>query len=130
VYSGTHDAAIMSVLNRDADAGVAKDLVFQALSQENPRIGRELKVLASSPPVPTNGLCVRKDIDWDLKEDLKRILLQMDQDPEGREVLKRFGTDRFLPTSDGDYQNLYDMIKRLGLDLESFPMQKQGLAQE
>ena len=54
----------------------------------------------------------------------------MDQDPDGREVLKRFGADRFVPTSDGDYQNLYDMIKRLGLDLENFPVQKEGLAQE
>lgn len=130
VYSGTHDASILSVLNGDADAGVAKDLVFQVLSAEDARIGRELEILASSLPVPTNGLCVRKDIDWDLKEDLKKILLQMDQDPEGREVLKKFGADRFLPTSDADYQNLYAMLKELDLNLEGFLVEKQGLAQE
>jgi phosphonate transport system substrate-binding protein len=130
VYSGTHDASIKSVLNRDADAGVAKDLVFQDVSREHPRVGRELKVLASSLPVPTNGLSVRKDIDWDLKEDLKRALLQMDQNTEGREVLKRFGADRFLPTSDEDFRNLYAMIKRLGLDLEDFLMQKEGFSRE
>jgi phosphate/phosphite/phosphonate ABC transporter binding protein len=130
VYSGTHDASIKSVLNRDADAGVAKNLVFQDVSQEHPRVRRELEVLASSLPVPTNGLSVRKDVDWDMKEDLKRILLQMDQDTEGREVLKRFGADRFLPTSDGDYRNLYAMIKRLGLDLKGFSIQKEGLSRK
>ncbi len=121
-FSGSHDASVLSVLNGDADAGVAKDLVLMEAGEKDPRIALDLVMIATSPPVPTNGLCVRKNLDWDLKEDLQKILLEMDRDTGAGEVLKRLGASRFLPTTDDDYKNLYEMVRKLDIDLKTFDL--------
>jgi phosphate/phosphite/phosphonate ABC transporter binding protein len=121
-FSGSHDGSILSVLNGNADAGVAKDLVLMKAGEKNPSIALDLLMMATSPPVPTNGLCVRKNLDWDIKEDLEKILLNMDRDPDAQKVLSHIGASRFLPTTDSDYQNLYKMIKTLNIDLRTFDM--------
>jgi phosphonate transport system substrate-binding protein len=120
LFAGTHDASILSVLNGEADAGVAKDLVMMKTGDKDPRIALELIMVDTSLPVPTNGLSVRKNIDPDLKEEIQDAMLKMAQDPEGREVLKRFGADGFVPTRHEDYKNLYTMIEALEIDLDHF----------
>jgi phosphate/phosphite/phosphonate ABC transporter binding protein len=120
LLSGSHDASIMAVLNGKADAGSAKDLVLMRVGEKDVRVALDLVMLATSLPVPTNGLCVNQSLDWDLKEDLQQVLLAMEDDTEGRQVLKRVGAERFLPTTHRDYQNLYVMLKELGIDLATY----------
>ncbi len=71
LFTGSHDAAIFAVLNRKADVGAAKHSIYDRVRKEDPRVDRELVILASSPPVPSNGLCVRKDLDKALQQKLK-----------------------------------------------------------
>ncbi|MDX1765123.1 MAG: phosphate/phosphite/phosphonate ABC transporter substrate-binding protein, partial [bacterium] len=121
-FSGSHDASVLSVLNGDAHAGVAKDLVLIEAGKKDPRIALDLVMIASSPPVPTNGLCVRQHLDWDLKEDLQKVLLGLDRDSDAGDILKRLGATRFIPTTDEDYKNLYDMVHALNIDLKTFDL--------
>ncbi len=116
LFSGSHDASVMAVLNGKADAAAAKDLVLMRVGEKDVRVALDLLMLATSLPVPTNGLCVSLSLDWDLKEDLQEVLMAMEEDPEGRQVLQRFGAERFLPTTHRDYQNLYVMLKELDID--------------
>ncbi len=120
IYSGSHDAAVLSVLNGEADVGFAKDLILLRAGEKDSRIALDLLMVAASPEIPTNGLCVRRTLDWDLKGDLKEALLGMDRDLEGQKVLKRFGADRFLSTSGKDYENFNTMLKKLEIDPGTF----------
>jgi len=45
---GAHDAAILAVLNREADVGAAKNTIYDQLAGENRRIEQELVILAAS----------------------------------------------------------------------------------
>ena len=119
-FAGSHDAAILAVLNKEADVGAAKNTIYDQLVSENARIERELVVLAASGVVPQNCLAVRKDLDPVLKQELKRVLLDMEKDPEGAEVLQRFGARGFIETHDRDYGYLYTLSKQVGIDLGSY----------
>jgi phosphonate transport system substrate-binding protein len=66
-FAGSHDAAIIAVLNREADIGAAKNTIYDQLAGENKRIEQELVVLAASGVVPQNCLAVRADLDPALK---------------------------------------------------------------
>ena len=55
-----------------------------------------------------------------LKLQLQSSLLELDFDVEGQNVLKDMGVDKFLPTSDKDYENLYKMIHELEIDLSKY----------
>jgi phosphonate transport system substrate-binding protein len=119
-FSGTHEGAIYDVLEKKADIGAAKNPVFDRLARHDRRIADELMVLTRSPDVPENGLCVRRDLDDRLKTELKETLLDMDQDKEGRGVLKQFGATRFIVTTEGSYAAVFDFAEEIGLDLETY----------
>jgi phosphonate transport system substrate-binding protein len=119
-FTGSHDAAIDAVLDRKADVGAAKHPVFDRVRKDNPRVDRELLILASSPPVPSNGLCVRKDLEQDLREALRRALLDLQGDPEGAGVLQQFGAVRFIETTAKDYAPVLELSRRAGMDLKRY----------
>jgi phosphonate transport system substrate-binding protein len=119
-FTGSHDAAISAVLDRKADVGAAKHSVYDRVRRENPRVDRELIILASSPPVPSNGLGVRPDLEADLREALRRALLDLHADPEGAKVLQQFGALKFIPTTAGDYAPVIEMAKKAGIDLKQY----------
>ena len=120
LFAGSHDGAILSVLNREADVGAAKNTIYEQMSAENSRIEKELVILASSGSVPQNCLAVRKDLDPELKAALKQALLEMDRSAEGMEALRRFGARGFIETNDSDYAYLYKLSKEVGINLKDY----------
>ncbi len=119
-FAGSHDAAIQAVLNRDADIGAAKNTIYDQLATENPRVRKELVIVASSDVVPQNCLAVRKDLDPELKSSLRKILLTMDKEKEGKEVLRRFGARGFIETNEHDYAYLYRLSAEVGINMKTY----------
>lgn len=119
-FSGTHQHAIYDVLNKKAEIGAAKNTMFYRLAVKDRRLLDELVFLARSPDVPENGLAVRKDIDNAVKLKLKQALVDMQADPEGINVLKKFGAKKFIETSDDDYSGVYEYVRKIGLNLSTY----------
>jgi phosphonate transport system substrate-binding protein len=119
-FTGSHDAAVLAVLNRKADIGAAKHSIYDRVRKDEPRVDRELVILTRSPEVPSNGLCVRKDLDATVRAAMKDALLTLHNDPEGRQVLEQFGALRFIETSPKDYQPVIDMAKKAGIDMRRY----------
>jgi len=116
-FTGSHDAAVFAVLNRKADIGAAKHSIYDRVRKEDPRVDQELIILAKSPMVPSNGLCVRKDLGADVRKKLKDALLSLKNEPEGKQVLDNFGAVMFIETTAQDYQPVFDMAKKAGIDM-------------
>lgn len=116
-FTGSHDAAVLAVLNRKADIGAAKHSIYDRVRKENQRVDQELVILAKSPTVPSNGLCVRKNLAADIRKKLKDALLSLSTEPEGKLVLEQFGALRFIETTPEDYKPVFDMAKKAGIDM-------------
>jgi phosphonate transport system substrate-binding protein len=119
-FAGSHDAAIQAVLNKEADIGAAKNTIFDQLAAENPRIEKEMMILATSDVLPQNCLAVRKDLDPELKGALKKTLFDMENNEEGREALRRFGARDFIETSENDNEYFYRLSSQVGIDLKKY----------
>lgn len=119
-FTGTHQDAIYDVLNKKAEIGSAKNTIFYRLAAEDKRLLDELVALARSPDVPENGLAVRKDIDNAIKLKLKQALIDMHADPEGIDILKKFGAKKFIKTTNDDYSGVYGYIQEIGLNLSTY----------
>lgn len=119
-FTGSHDAAILSVINGEADGGAAKDTIYKMMLKEKPELASKIKVLAESDPVPSNTLGVRKDLSPELATKLKTALLEMDKDPDGLATLKEFGAVRFIPTSREDYKPVFEMASKAGVNLKEY----------
>ena len=140
-FVGTHEDAILAVLHNRADVGAAKDLIFNMIAGENPFLKSSIRILAESPPVPSNAFVIRKDlsvpcfdchrkqmrgaaaaddIDMNIGAAIKHHLLSMPDDPDGRKALAAIGNaTRFVETTDADYSKLYQMLREIRLHPES-----------
>lgn len=119
-FAGSHDATIDAVLKGQADVGAGKNTIYDRVRAANPRIDKELVILASSPRVPSNGLCVRPGMDKQYKTKLKELLLNLHHDPKGLEVLEKLGAKRFVDTGREDYQPVLDMAAEAGIDIKNY----------
>lgn len=119
-YAGTHEDAILEVLNNKAVIGAAKDTIFYHLAKTEQRVLKELVILANSPPVPENTLLVGRETDASLTKRLQETLLAMHQDKEGLRVLEKFGAEKFIETSAGDYEAVFEYANGIGIDLSTY----------
>ncbi|MBI5118296.1 phosphate/phosphite/phosphonate ABC transporter substrate-binding protein [Candidatus Poribacteria bacterium] len=142
-FTGTHEDAILAVLHNKADVGAAKDLIYYMIARENHLMGSNLKILAQSPPAPSNAFVMRKDLElpcfechqtmarsedetknlpseFNIRSAIKHYLISMDQDPQGREALSALGNaTKFVETNDSDYGELYKMLEKIDLKPET-----------
>jgi ABC-type phosphate/phosphonate transport system substrate-binding protein len=63
---------------------------------------------------------VRKSLDDSLKHRLKEALLNMHDDPNGKNILKDFGARRFIETTDDDYEPVFKYAGEINLNLATY----------
>jgi phosphonate transport system substrate-binding protein len=119
-FTGTHDNVVYDILNKRADIGAMKNTIYEIMIKENPMIKEELIILAESAKVPSNGLCVKKTLDDNIKKKIQETLLNIDKDEEGIKVLAKFGVRKFIETSYADYSVVFDMVRKAGIDIKSY----------
>jgi phosphonate transport system substrate-binding protein len=119
-FAGTHEDVVHDVLDGKADAGAAKSSVLERMAGEDPRVMSDLTFLDRSPDVPENALALAPTVAPEVRERVRRVLLAMHEDPDGREALARLGALRFVPTRDEDYAPVYRFAAEAGIDLETY----------
>ena len=119
-FWGSHDASINAVLDGRADVGAAKNTIWEHLSRENPRIEEELRILATSPEVPSNGLFLSAEVDPSIREKISETLLNLKDDPAASQVLESLRAEGFVPTDTESYRPVFELSEEAGIDLVSY----------
>lgn len=119
-FTGSHDSAIYSVLDNRADIGTADSKVYYRMIEKDPSVRHELSIIAKSGDFPGTILCLRKDMPAKTKERIKEILLKMEKDPEGREVLKKLGALRFITARKEDFLPIFEIARKAGIDISTY----------
>ena len=71
------------------DRADAATTTLREIERLKPEVREDLKVIAKTRSVPRQIIAIRKDLDPKIVNALREVLLSMDKDPEGKEVLKR-----------------------------------------
>jgi phosphonate transport system substrate-binding protein len=119
-FTGSHDSAVYAVLDNRADIGSAGSRIYQRIIDKDPVVKDELHIITTSKELPDTTLCVRHDLYPELKLKIKEVLLNMDKDPEGAEVLKKFGALRFIGADKADFRPVFDLAKKAGIDIKRY----------
>ncbi|KAF0143798.1 MAG: phosphonate transport system substrate-binding protein [Nitrospirae bacterium] len=119
-FTGSHDSAIYSVLDNRADIGSAQDTIFNILASKDPTIKRELRIIAQSEELPETTLCLRKSISPKIKTSITDILLHMNEDPAGKEILKKFGAVKFIRAEAGDFNSVFNLARRAQINIKEY----------
>lgn len=119
-FTGSHGSAVYSVLDNRADIGSAKSKVFNRMVEKDPAIKDELNIIAKSDEFPDTTLCIRKDLPAEIKTRIKQALLNMDRDPGGNEILKKFGALKFIDANKKDFQPFFELAKKAGINIKNY----------
>ncbi len=94
IFSGDDDVAAQWVLNQTVIAGAVDNGTFEDFDEGNPGV---LIVLDETEGITRNSMILaRKDLDPALQENIRQVLLAMDQNPEGMAILEENGAVNFI----------------------------------
>ncbi|MBI4572283.1 MAG: phosphate/phosphite/phosphonate ABC transporter substrate-binding protein [candidate division NC10 bacterium] len=113
MFTGTHEAALLALLNGSVDAVASFDLAPEQYLKDKERVER-LTYIAETAPIPEAGVIVREGMDPAVVKKLYDALMAFNA-PEYRPILKDFyGIDGFAPAKDSDYNPVREAIDLLG----------------
>jgi len=113
MFTGTHEAALLALLNGSVDAVASFDLAPLQYLKDKERV-EKLTYIAETEPIPEAGVIVREGLDPALVKKLYDALMAFNA-PEYRPILKDFyGIDGFAPGKDSDYNPVREAIDLLG----------------
>lgn len=124
IASGTHDATVFAVYNGKVTAGATyandpkgDDSAWKHILK--PEQVKDIKVLAVSEPIPSDNICVSKDLDPAISKKVQDFFLKLGDTPEGRKLIQDlYRIDKFVPATDADYKGIRDAIIQTGIELK------------
>ncbi len=88
--------AILPVFFRQIDAAVVIRSAFETAVALNPQVGKQLRILATSPPLVPTMLCLRDSLDPAQRELIISRGLKIHETPEGQQTFTTFRIDRIV----------------------------------
>ena len=113
-FTYSHDDAIRAVAAGLADGAAVDSLVYDFAVARDPELATKTKVIHRSPPFGSPPAVVNPNLSPKLQAKLQRLLLELDDTPEGREVLQSLGVDRFVPVDDAAYESVRALEEAVG----------------
>jgi phosphonate transport system substrate-binding protein len=113
IYSGSHDMTIELVANKMVDIGFIDGHIWDYHNSVSPVLTAKTKIIQRSQDFTIPPVVVRKGTPEAVKQKLRHVLLTMQKDSEGREILKKLHIEKFIDIRERDYEDvvrLYDVV--------------------
>lgn len=124
IFSGGHDATVLAVFNKKVVAGATyandpkgDDAAWKHLLK--PEEAKQLKILAVSDAIPSDNICISKDIAPELAKQVQDFFIELSKDPEGQKLIQKlYRIDSFVPATDEDYQGIRSAFSEAGIEVK------------
>lgn len=101
---------VLPVYFGSADACIVNDVSFKTITEMNPQLARELKVIASSPELTDYIAFFRKATQENLKRTAVRVCMTLKERQRGRQVLMLFKMEGLAPIKETDLTTVRDLV--------------------
>jgi phosphonate transport system substrate-binding protein len=109
IFTYAHDSSIRAVAEGVVDAAAVDSVVFNYLRLTEPGLIAKVNVIDRWGPFGIYPFVVNPQLAPQIKARLRQTFLEMDQDPEGKEILRNLGVDRFVVPDDSIYESVLKM---------------------
>ena len=116
VFSGGHDASVLSVQNGKTDAAAVADALLEAAYARGVVKREDLQVLWTSEPIPTVPYVMRKDLPDELRKRIRAAFLDIHNLAIGSHAT----IVRVDPIDDSAYDGIRETAKLLKLELRKY----------
>lgn len=112
-YTGSHDKSIDAVSANLADGASVDHLIWEYMQKTDSSSTSKTRIIEKYGPFCIPPVVMHPETDKDLKEKVKTILLEMDKNSKGKEILNKLLIDRFQPIEDKCYESIREMNKNI-----------------
>ncbi len=116
-YTYSHDKSLWAVANRVADGASLDSQILDYARVKNPELLEKVRIIATIGPAPTGPIAIKKQMNPELKEQLRHIFLRMHEDAATNTALKKLIIHRFVNPSPALYEPLQKLYDRSGVTL-------------
>lgn len=109
VEAGSHQAALQMLLDGKIEGTSIDSTVLEMELKNRPEILKHIRKIETWGPSPIPPWVIHKEVPADMRDKIRRTLLDMDSDPDGRAVLASLGMKQFVRVSDADYDPIREM---------------------
>ncbi|MBU0571496.1 MAG: phosphate/phosphite/phosphonate ABC transporter substrate-binding protein [Candidatus Omnitrophica bacterium] len=113
VFTKSHDKSIKAVAQNLVDGAAVDHLIWEYADATNPEFTSKTRVIKKLGPFGIPPVVVHPDYDLSAKEKIRKILLNMHKDEEGKYILEKIFIDRFTIAKDSEYDSVRKMQKWL-----------------
>lgn len=104
IFTYAHDYSIQAVARNLVDGATVDGLVYNFLEHASPEKVISTKIIMKSKDFGIPPFVVRKGMNPELKNKLKSIMLNLHNDPKGKELLSKIMIDKFIEGNDELYK--------------------------
>lgn len=101
---------VLPVFFGQADACITTDVAFRTMVEMNPQLGRDLKIMASSPELIPFITVFRKTLANDVKETTLTVGKSLRSTVRGRQVLMLFKIENFVQVAESDLESIKSLM--------------------
>ena len=116
-YVGSQESSIMNVMLGNTKAGATWPPPWRALSKERPELAKELTVIWQTDFLPNNSWVVRDDIKETTVRQVKKLLLNLHQQPQGKKWLAKMELSKFEEANNDTYKPVIAFLKRFNKEV-------------
>lgn len=98
--AGKLSNAVLPVFFGQSDSCLITRSGFETMSEMNPQIQRNLRIIASSPPVLPSLVCISRMLNPELRGRITEALGEIHQTPKGQQVLMLFKMNQLVPVDE------------------------------
>jgi phosphonate transport system substrate-binding protein len=105
-YVKSYEVAMFTLARKDVD-GVSVDSITYAYSEKRKTAdSTDTRIIYTSPRYGSPPFIVKKGMDATLKESIKKVLLAMHNDPEGKAILAEMGFEKLIVPKKSNYNSV------------------------
>ncbi|MFA6201773.1 MAG: PhnD/SsuA/transferrin family substrate-binding protein [Gallionella sp.] len=113
-FTRDHQKIVAAVAIGMADAGAMSGFAWDSLARSRPDITNQTRIVTRSAPYGFPPFIARNSLGRSDFNDMQRVLISMNQDPDGIKLLQRLNLDGFIVADRKLYQGVYKMMRRIG----------------
>jgi phosphonate transport system substrate-binding protein len=105
IFSGSHEATALAVANNQVDVATNNNESISRLEKTNPAAHEKIKIIWTSPEIPSDPISYRKDLPEDLKEKIKNFFYNYNDET----VLGPLEWSSFVPADDKNWNPIREL---------------------
>ncbi len=112
IQSGAHQTSLQWLLAGKVDVTTIDSTVLETEMRRDPQLQSKIRVIATLGPSPMPPWLISTAVPPSLRQQLRSLLLNLHEDPQGQQILSAARMARFAAVSDRDYQPIREMAQR------------------